>query len=50
LPLVIGIGCGYSAHLHADACTPHGAPLFLCSAPPQQIATPPDPTSGAAAI
>ena len=28
LPVAIGIGCGYGAHLLADACTPHGAPLF----------------------
>lgn len=28
LPVAIGIGCGYGAHLLADACTPHGAPLL----------------------
>lgn len=28
LPVAIGTGCGYSAHLLADACTPHGAPLL----------------------
>lgn len=28
LPVAIGCGCGYGAHLLADACTPHGAPLF----------------------
>jgi membrane-bound metal-dependent hydrolase YbcI (DUF457 family) len=28
LPVAIGIGCGYGAHLLADACTPHSAPLF----------------------
>lgn len=27
LPIAIGAGCGYCAHLLADACTPHGAPL-----------------------
>ena len=27
-PVAIGIGCGYGAHLLADACTPHGAPLL----------------------
>ncbi len=28
LPVFIGVGCGYGAHLLADACTPHGAPLL----------------------
>lgn len=28
LPVAIGVGCGYCAHLLADACTPHGAPLL----------------------
>jgi len=28
LPVFIGAGCGYGAHLLADACTPHGAPLL----------------------
>lgn len=28
LPVFIGLGCGYGAHLLADACTPHGAPLL----------------------
>lgn len=28
LPVFIGVGCGYCAHLLADACTPHGAPLL----------------------
>lgn len=28
LPVLIGVGCGYCAHLLADACTPHGAPLL----------------------
>ena len=28
LPIFIGASCGYSAHLLADACTPHGAPLL----------------------
>ncbi|MDQ3678391.1 MAG: metal-dependent hydrolase [Actinomycetota bacterium] len=28
LPVAIGTGCGYLAHLLADACTPHGAPLL----------------------
>ena len=28
LPVIIGVGCGYGAHLLADACTPHGAPLL----------------------
>jgi len=28
LPVAIGTGCGYCAHLLADACTPHGAPLL----------------------
>ena len=28
LPVLIGVGCGYSAHLVADACTPRGAPLL----------------------
>jgi len=28
LPVAIGAGCGYCAHLLADACTPHGAPLL----------------------
>lgn len=28
LPVATGIGCGYGAHLLADACTPHGAPLL----------------------
>lgn len=28
LPIAIGFGCGYCAHLIADACTPHGAPLL----------------------
>ena len=28
LPIAIGAGCGYAAHLLADACTPHGAPLL----------------------
>jgi len=28
LPVLIGAGCGYGAHLLADACTPHGAPLL----------------------
>lgn len=28
LPVAIGTGCGYGAHLLADACTPHGAPLL----------------------
>jgi membrane-bound metal-dependent hydrolase YbcI (DUF457 family) len=27
-PVAIGVGCGYWAHLLADACTPHGAPLL----------------------
>jgi membrane-bound metal-dependent hydrolase YbcI (DUF457 family) len=27
-PVAIGTGCGYGAHLLADACTPHGAPLL----------------------
>jgi membrane-bound metal-dependent hydrolase YbcI (DUF457 family) len=27
-PVAIGAGCGYCAHLLADACTPHGAPLL----------------------
>jgi membrane-bound metal-dependent hydrolase YbcI (DUF457 family) len=30
LPVATGTGCGYCAHLLADACTPHGA---HCSAP-----------------
>ena len=28
LPVAIGVGCGYCAHLLADACTPTGAPLL----------------------
>jgi membrane-bound metal-dependent hydrolase YbcI (DUF457 family) len=28
LPVAIGVACGYGAHLLADACTPHGAPLL----------------------
>ena len=28
LPVAIGTVCGYLAHLLADACTPHGAPLL----------------------
>lgn len=28
LPVFIGVGCGYAAHLLADACTPHGAPIL----------------------
>ena len=28
LPVAIGVGCGYCAHLFADACTPYGAPLL----------------------
>ena len=28
LRLPVIIGCGYGAHLLADACTPHGAPLL----------------------
>lgn len=28
LPITIGAGCGYGAHLLADACTPHGSPLL----------------------
>jgi membrane-bound metal-dependent hydrolase YbcI (DUF457 family) len=33
LPVAIGVGCGYCAHLLTDACTPHGAPLLgPCSA------------------
>lgn len=28
LPVAIGVGCGYGAHLLADACTPHGVPLL----------------------
>jgi len=28
LPVAIGVCCGYCAHLLADACTPHGAPLL----------------------
>jgi membrane-bound metal-dependent hydrolase YbcI (DUF457 family) len=28
LPVAIGTACGYGAHLLADACTPHGAPLL----------------------
>ena len=28
VPVAIGTGCGYGAHQHADACTPHGAPLL----------------------
>jgi membrane-bound metal-dependent hydrolase YbcI (DUF457 family) len=28
LPVAIGAGCGYGAHLLADGCTPHGAPLL----------------------
>ncbi len=27
-PVAVGIGCGYGAHVLADACTPHGAPLL----------------------
>ncbi|MEA2223508.1 MAG: LexA-binding, inner rane-associated putative hydrolase [Solirubrobacteraceae bacterium] len=27
-PVAIGAGCGYGAHLLADACTPHGVPLL----------------------
>jgi inner membrane protein len=27
-PVAIGAGCGYCAHLLADACTPHGVPLL----------------------
>ena len=28
LPVAIGVGCGYCAHLLADAGTPHGSPLL----------------------
>jgi len=28
VPVAIGAGCGYCAHLLADACTPRGAPLL----------------------
>ena len=28
LPVALGTGCGYVAHVLADACTPHGAPLL----------------------
>jgi membrane-bound metal-dependent hydrolase YbcI (DUF457 family) len=28
LPVMIGLGCGYSSHVVADACTPSGAPLL----------------------
>lgn len=28
LPVALGIGCGYAAHLLADACTPCGVPLL----------------------
>jgi membrane-bound metal-dependent hydrolase YbcI (DUF457 family) len=28
LPVTIGVGCGYGAHLLADACTPHGVALL----------------------
>lgn len=28
LPVAAGLGAGYTLHLLADACTPHGAPLL----------------------
>ena len=28
VPVAIGVGCGYCAHLLTDACTPYGAPLL----------------------
>ena len=33
LPIALGTGCGYVAHVVADACTPHGAPLLGPSGP-----------------
>ena len=28
LPVTVGLGAGYTLHLLADACTPHGVPLL----------------------